>query len=70
MVKTVLNTGFMSLKFVYYVSYKTLQVGSMSDLSAGPMFLGLAHYTEHAMYMGSKEYPRFSEYQLLLLHIL
>ena len=70
MVKTVLNTGFMSLKFVYYASYKTLQVGSMSDLSAGPMFLGLAHYTEHAMYMGSKEYPRFSEYQLLLLHIL
>ncbi|XP_063692021.1 insulin-degrading enzyme-like [Bolinopsis microptera] len=38
-----------------------LQVGSMSDLSAGPQYLGLAHYTEHAMYMGSKEYPRFNE---------
>jgi len=34
----------------------------MSDLSAGPQYLGLAHYTEHAMYMGSKEYPRFSEF--------
>ncbi|KAL5271715.1 hypothetical protein ACHWQZ_G000053 [Mnemiopsis leidyi] len=33
----------------------------MSDLSAGPQYLGLAHYTEHAMYMGSKEYPRFNE---------
>ena len=33
----------------------------MSDLSAGPEYLGLAHYTEHAMYMGSKEYPRFSK---------
>eukprot|EP00116_Pleurobrachia_bachei_P001430 sb/3461692/ len=36
-------------------------VGSMSDTEAGEEFLGLAHYTEHAIYMGSENFPGYNE---------
>ena len=41
----------------------------MSDMDAGSVYMGLAHFTEHAMYMGSEEYPRFSKLSYYYLTI-
>ena len=41
----------------------------MSDTEAGKEFLGLAHYTEHAIYMGSENFPGYSKLSGLSLHL-